>query len=139
MVVDFARPASWFPAAAASPTLAIVPSTLPDGRRGTRPARGPGGVRRLSCRPPRTTTGFLLTANPRYWAGKPAIDRIRQVTSLDGGSVDAFQAGDVDFVNISPDDASWIRYDRTLGPQLRRADDLAVDYFGFDTTRAALR
>ena len=50
--------------------------------------------------------------------------------------MDAFQAGDVDFVNISPDDASWIRYDRTLGPQLRRADDLSVDYFGFDTTRA---
>ena len=29
VVVDFDRPASWFPAAAASPTLAIVPASLP--------------------------------------------------------------------------------------------------------------
>ena len=79
--------------------------------------------------------GFLLTANPRYWAGPPALDRIAQVTDLAGSPVDAFASGDVDYVSISPDDASWIRYDRSLGPQLRRSDDLSVEYFGFDTTR----
>jgi oligopeptide transport system substrate-binding protein len=135
VVVDFARPASWFPAAAASPTLAIVPSTLPDGAAG--PILPEGLVVSGAYLPSaQDDSGFLLTANPHYWAGTPAIERIQQVTSLDAGSVDAFQAGDVDFVNISSDDASWIRYDLTLGPQLRRADDLSVDYFGFDTTRA---
>ncbi len=135
VVVDFDRPASWFPSAAASPTLAIVPSSVPDSAAG--PVLPEGLVVSGAYLPSaQDDNGFLLTSNPHYWAGPPAIERIRQVTSLDGGSVDAFQAGDVDFVNIGPDDASWIRYDRTLGPQLRRADDLAVDYFGFDTTRA---
>ena len=135
VVVDFSRAASWFPAAAASPTLAIVPRTLPDAAAG---AALPEGLVVSGAYVPsaQDDKGFLLTANPRYWAGTPAIEHIQQVTSLDGGSVDAFQAGDVDYVNISPDDASWIQYDRTLGPQLRRADAMAVDYFGFDTTRA---
>ncbi len=135
VVVDFTRPASWFPAAAASPTLAIVPPTLPDAAGG--PVLPDGLVVSGAYVPSaQDDKGFLLTANPHYWAGTPAIGQIQQVTSLDGGSVDAFQAGDVDFVNISSDDASWIQYDSTLGPQLRRADDMAVDYFGFDTTRA---
>ena len=135
VVVDFARPASWFPAAAASPTLAIVPSTVPDS------AAGPDLPSELVVSgaylpSSQDDSGFLLTANPHYWAGMPAIGTIWQVTHLDSGSVDAFQSGDVDFVGIGPDDASWIRYDRELGPQLRGVADLSVDYFGFDTTRA---
>jgi ABC-type transport system substrate-binding protein len=134
VVVDFVRPASWFPAAAASPTLAIVPASLPAS------ASGPilpddlvvSGAYVPSAQ---DADGFLLTANEHYWAGRPPIGRIHQATSLDGSPVDAFQAGDVDYVDITPDDASWIRYDRTLGPQLRSSDDLSVEYFGFDTTR----
>ncbi len=134
VVVDFVRPASWFPAAAAAPTLAVVPSSLPAAASG--PVLPDDLVVSGAYIPSdQDEDGFLLTANPRYWAGTPAIERIRQVTSLDDGSVDAFQAGDVDYVNISSDDASWIRYDRTLGPQLRRSDDLSVEYYGFDATR----
>ncbi|MCY7418541.1 MAG: peptide ABC transporter substrate-binding protein [Chloroflexi bacterium] len=134
VVVDLVRPASWFPAAAAAPTMAIVPASLPAAASG--PLLPDDLVVSGAYIPSdQSEDGFLLTANPRYWAGTPAIERIRQVTSLDGGSVDAFQAGDVDYVNISSDDASWIRYDRTLGPQLRRSDDLSVEYYGFDATR----
>ena len=134
VIVDFVRPASWFPAAAASPTLAIVPGSLPDAASG---ALLPEGLVVSGAYLPsaQDEDGFLLTANPRYWAGPPALGRIAQVTDVPGSPVDAFQSGDVDYVNIGPDDASWIRYDRTLGPQLRRSDDLSVEYFGFDTTR----
>ncbi len=134
VVVDFVRPASWFPAAAASPTLAIVPASLPAAASG--PVLPEGLVVSGAYVPSaQDADGFLLTANPHYWAGTPPIGRIHQTTSLDGGSVDAFQAGDVDYIGISGDDASWIGYDRTLGPQLRRSDDLSVEYFGFDTTK----
>ncbi len=134
VVIDFVRPASWFPAAAASPTLAIVPASLPAAASG--PMLPEGLVVSGAYVPSaQDANGFLLTANPHYWAGTPALGHIQQTTSLDGGSVDAFQAGDVDYIGISGDDASWISYDRTLGPQLRRSDDLSVEYFGFDTTK----
>jgi oligopeptide transport system substrate-binding protein len=47
-----------------------------------------------------------------------------------------FQSGDADYVTIGSADAAWLAYDRLLGPQLRRNDDLSVSYYGFDTTRA---
>ncbi len=134
VVVDFVRPAAWFPAAAASPTLAVVPSSMPAAAAG--PVLPDDLVVSGAYLPSaQDANGFLLTANPRYWAGEPALGRIAQVTDIDGSPVDAFASGDVDYVSISPDDASWIRYDRSLGPQLRRSDDLSVEYFGFDTTK----
>lgn len=135
VVVDFARPASWFPAAAASPTLAIVPRTLPAAAAG---ATLPDGLVVSGAYLPsdQGPNGFTLTANPRYWAGAAPLTTIRQVTSLDAGAVDTFQAGDIDYVEIGGDDASWIAYDRTLGPQLRSYVDPSVEYLGFDTTRA---
>ncbi len=134
VVVDFIRPAAWFPAAAASPTLAIVPVSMPAAAVG--PVLPEDLVVSGAYVPSsQDSTGFLLTANPRYWAGVPPIGRIRQTTSLDGSEVQAFQDGSVDYVGIKPDDASWIRYDRTLGPQLRRSDGMSVEYLGFDTSR----
>jgi oligopeptide transport system substrate-binding protein len=49
--------------------------------------------------------------------------------------VDEFQSGAVDYTSIFRDDARWIRYDRDLGPQLRRTTSLSVSYYGFDTTK----
>jgi oligopeptide transport system substrate-binding protein len=59
------------------------------------------------------------------------------VTDLGGQSpVDVFSAGTLDWTLVDPDDAAWIAYDRTLGPQLRSSADLAVTYYGFDTRQA---
>ncbi len=134
VVVEFSRPASWFPAAAASPTLAIVPGDLPAGAAGPLLPDGlvvSGGYVPTAQDP----TGIRLVANDHYWAGRPAIGVIQQLTDLQTGPVDAFGAGDIDYVPIGSADASWIAYDPVLGPQLRRSDALAVQYYGFDTTR----
>ena len=136
LTVDFERPASYFPAVAAVPSLAVVPETideLADGpdRRLDFVASGPyvpldqelGEVR--------------LTANAAYWAGPPPIERITVVTD-DGGrsNVDIFEDEAVDWTPISPSDASWVRYDRRLGPQLRHTEEMSVDFLGFDTAAA---
>ena len=69
---------------------------------------------------------MALEANPRYWAGAPAIRTITLVTGLGGGSpVDRFEAGDIDYVSLDGADARWIAYDATLGPRLlRRPSDV---------------
>ncbi|MBX3029251.1 MAG: hypothetical protein KF809_03760 [Chloroflexi bacterium] len=135
VVVEFSRPAAWFPAAAASPTLAIVPSDLPADAAGPFLPSGlavSGGYVPVS----QDAQGIRLEANEHYWAGRPAIGVIQHLTGLDTGPVDTFSAGDIDYVPIGSADASWIAYDPILGPQLRRSDALAVQYYGFDTTRA---
>ena len=47
-------------------------------------------------------------------------------------TVAAFEAGTVDYTGIDDSDASWLRYDPTLGPQLRSVPSLSVTYYGFD-------
>jgi oligopeptide transport system substrate-binding protein len=84
-----------------------------------------------------TDDAWVLTANPDYWAGEPAIHTVRMLTTLNGASpVDAFVAGDVDVAPVSFTDAGWIAYDRQLGPSLRSDPSLSVTYYGFDTRRA---
>ena len=134
--VRLTRPAGDFPAIAASPSLAVVPPGV--GRDPNALDAGPGFVASggyvLAARTP---TELQLTANSHYWGGPPAISQVTLVTDLGGQSpVDLFDAGTLDWTPVSPDDASWITYDRTLGPQLRSSADLAVTYYGFDTRRA---
>jgi oligopeptide transport system substrate-binding protein len=77
-----------------------------------------------------------LAGNPEYWAGEPPLRSITVLDDLGGRSpVEAFQDEVVDWTRIGPSDAPWLRYEWSLGPQLRRADDLAVDFLGFDTAR----
>ncbi|MFO7533693.1 MAG: ABC transporter substrate-binding protein [Candidatus Limnocylindrales bacterium] len=134
LTVEFERPASFFTAVAAVPTLAVVPPGIETSSRGPQ-----GGVEIVASGPyvpvEQASGRIRLQANDRYWAGPPAIDRITIVTD-DGGrsSVDVFEDGAVDWTDISPADASWIRYDRRLGPQLRHIEEMAVQYLGFDTT-----
>ena len=135
VTVTFRRPASWFVSAAASPTLAVVPSDLPAAAAGK---ALPGNLVVSGAYLPsdQTATTVHLAGNPHYWAGARPIGSIQVVTDLGGRSpVDAFQAGDVDYVPIGPADAAWIRYDQDLGPQLRRFASLSVEYYGFDTSR----
>lgn len=133
--VDLVRPAAYFPAVAAVPSLAVVPEVIDELARGPRPDVA------FAASGPYVATGgepgeLWLTANEAYWAGVPPVARVTVVTDIGGRSeVEVFEDEAVDWVRISPLDASWIRYDETLGPQLRRADEMVVDLLGFDTTR----
>jgi oligopeptide transport system substrate-binding protein len=134
--VEFDRPAAYFPSIAAVPTLAVVPASL--GRRAGGPTLpldlvSSGAYIAVG----QTPTDLRLAANADYWAGTVPIDRVTVVTDTGGrSSVDIFEDEAVDWTRISSSDASWIRYDRLLGPQLRKTDELVVDFLGFDTARA---
>jgi oligopeptide transport system substrate-binding protein len=134
--VQLTRPAGDFPAIAASPSLAVVPPGVVRGGAGLGAGAGfvASGAYVLSGQ---TSTELQLTANDHYWAGAPSLTRVTLVTDLGGKSpVDVFGAGTLDWTPVGPEDASWIGFDRTLGPQLRSSGDLAVTYYGFDTRRA---
>jgi oligopeptide transport system substrate-binding protein len=136
LTVDLARPATDFVNIVAGPSFGVVPPGVDDDPA---PALRPGkdfvssGGYVLSG----TTDGGLeLTANDRYWAGRPAVSTIELVGDLGGRStVDAFVAGDLDYAPVFGIDATWLAYDEELGPQLREVGSLAVQYFGFDATR----
>ena len=130
IVVTFDNPATDFPALVSGPAFGIVPASISD------PATlAPGtfvgsGAYVLSAR---TATELTLKANPKYWAGLAPITTVHLLTTLGGNSpVEAFEAGTVDYTGIDDSDASWLRYDATLGPQLRSVPSLSVTYYGFD-------
>jgi oligopeptide transport system substrate-binding protein len=134
VTVELERAAADFPAIAASPTLAVVPTTIGDA--GALTARrefvASGGYRLVD----EGASDMTLEANERYWAGTPAIRTITLVTGLDGASpVEMFEDGAVDYVGIGSADASWIAYDRTLGPRLLTVPAMSTDFYGFDTTK----
>lgn len=135
VVVDLVRPGSDFPSIVASPSFGIVPPAVWRDH-GQVPAlhQVVSGAYSISAA---TAAELTLTANPRYWAGTPAITTVHLVLDIGGkSSIAAFEDGDVDDIPIASNDASWIAYDATLGPQLRRVPSLAVTYLGFDTSRA---
>ena len=131
--VDLARPATYFIAVTASPSLGVVP---------------PSQTGRLNESPPTVVSGAYvpdvrgaglihLTGNPNYWAGLPALDEIDLVTDLGGrNGTDMFSSGELDYVGVGSIDEPWVRYDDQLGPQLRSADGLTINYYGFTTTIA---
>jgi oligopeptide transport system substrate-binding protein len=134
LTVNLVRPAADFPSVVSSPTFGIVPAAVVSDPSAVQPGRfvGSGGY----ILGARTKTELTLTANARYWAGPPAIATVHLVTDIGGQSpVSVFEAGDLDYAPIGGFDASWIRYDRTLGPQLRSVPTLSVQYLGFDTSR----
>ena len=134
VTVDMERAAADFPAIVASPTFAVVPASIDaaDALTASRDFVGSGGYRLVD----EGATDMTLQANPRYWAGPPAIGTITVTTTLQGASpVDRFQAGDLDYVSIDSADARWIAYDRSLGPRLLAVPAMSTDYYGFDTTK----
>ena len=131
VVVDLVRPDEDFPTIVAGSTFGIVPPGI-DAPSGLRPGDGfvaSGGYRPIST----GATSLVLSANPTYWAGPPALPTLTLVTELGGKSpVEVFQGGDLDYAPVSVSDATWIAYDETLGPQLRSTPSLSTDYYGFD-------
>jgi ABC-type oligopeptide transport system substrate-binding subunit len=140
VTVDLATPSLDFPVIVSSASFAIVPSDI-DSRpsvlaAGTFVGSGAYVLSSLSA------TGMTLSANPHYWAGAPAIGTVNLVTSL--GDVDPiaeFEAGKIDYYPLvypfgSGADATWMQYDRALGPSLRVEASPSVEYYGFNTTKA---
>ncbi len=134
VIVDLDRPGADFPSIVASPTFAVIPATTCSGATAVLGQCGisSGGYSVSAA----GATELTLTANPHYWAGTPAIRTIHVLTSLGGRSpVDVFSDGDVDYVPIASNDATWIKFDATLGPDLREVPSLSLTYLGFDTSR----
>ncbi len=134
VTVDLVRPASDFVEVVASPTFGVVPPG-PKAAADFKPGPdfvGSGGYLPTAVSP----TGMTLTANPAYWAGKPAIDTIQLVSDLGGRSaVEVFENDELDYTSIFDSDASWIAYDPSLGPQLRQVPALSTQFYGFDTRK----
>lgn len=134
VVVDLERGGGDLPAIVSGAPFAIVPASVGDGEiiPDDTVLVGSGGytLERIDI------DRWVLKANPRYWAGKPAIETVNMLTTLEGQSpVDAFVAGDADVVPIGYSDAGWIAYDKVLGPSLRTDPSLSVTYYGFETRR----
>ncbi|MDQ2965820.1 MAG: peptide ABC transporter substrate-binding protein [Chloroflexota bacterium] len=130
--VRLVRPAADFVAIVAGPTFAIVPPGFVGGPIDPTSFVGSGAYVVSAATP----TGLTLTANGHYWAGTLAIRTVQLVGDIGGRDpVDAFEAGDLDYTGIFSSDAAWIRFDPTLGPQLREVPSLSLEYLGFDTSR----
>lgn len=135
VVVDMERGGGDLPAIVSGSPFAIVPPSVGEEVITPDPGSlvGSGGYTLERLDP----DVFELKANPNYWAGKPAIETVRVLTTIGGQSpVDAFAAGDLDVTPIGFLDAGWIAYDKVLGPSLRTDPSLSVTYYGFDTLQA---
>jgi ABC-type transport system substrate-binding protein len=134
VTVNLTRPAADFVTVVAGSSFGVVPPGFGDDPALEQPGSfvASGGYT-IEAADGGTTT---LAANPRYWAGEPAIDEVVLVHDLGGRSpVQVYEEGEIDYAPIGDFDASWIAYDATLGPQLREVPSLSVQYYGFDTTR----
>jgi ABC-type transport system substrate-binding protein len=130
VVVTFDNPATDFPSLISGPTFAVVPPAIDDPATLTPGSFVGSGAYVLSAQ---TDAELTFTGNPDYWAGAPPIRTVHLLTTINGQSpVEAFGAGTLDYTGIDPSDASWLRYDPTLGPQLRTVPSLSVTYYGFD-------
>lgn len=134
LVVKLQHPAGYFTAITATPSTFVVPrSATPSGDWQTASnfvGSGPYTINGLNG------TTLVLTANPDYVGAEPPISEIDWITTVDGDPVTAYSNQTLDLTQIAGSDATWIAYDRDLGPALHTAAALSVQYLGFDTTRA---
>lgn len=131
LVVTLRHPASYFVDITATPSTFVVPADARPGDGWQSPddfvGSGPYIVDGLDG------ADLVLRANANYVAGPPPIGEIRWVASVDADGATAFDADEVDLVNVPGWDATWIAYDRDLGPHLHAAEPLTISFFGFDT------
>jgi ABC-type oligopeptide transport system substrate-binding subunit len=135
VLVDLARPASYFVSVTSSPSLAVVPPSMFDAFHGATMPANPvvsGAYRPTSL----TDSALRLEANANYWAGAPALGAVEVVLDTNGQDpIDLFEAGQLDYTPLTSFEAAWARFDRGLGPQLRQTADLDIQFYGFDTRR----
>ncbi len=134
--VTLTSPEADFPAIVSGPTLAVVP-------RGHRhePERARTGhlrrQRRLRTERPHSRPRRRSRPTPTTGLASPPSPRSICSSELPSGqsAVTAFQAGSLDYTPVSAGDATWIAYDKTLGPSLRIEPSPSVEYYGFNTTK----
>jgi peptide/nickel transport system substrate-binding protein len=82
---------------------------------------------------------IVLTANDKYWAGRPRIDRAVFQFIPDGKTiVDALLKGEVDFAPVLPDPSVFERVRESPRLKLVQIPALNVFYLGFYTERPPL-
>jgi ABC-type oligopeptide transport system substrate-binding subunit len=137
VVVELDRGGGGLPAIVSGSPFAIVPPATTDGEISMTTSNlvGSGGYTWGGL----DGDAIVLKANQHYWAGKPAIDTVRMLTTL-GGSVpvDAFAAGDVDVTGLEQYNVPWVSFDKTLGSSLRSDPNLSVTYYGFNAKPGSL-
>jgi len=133
VVIDLARPASYFVSVTSSPSLAVVPHSMFSRFSGPTPPANAvvsGAYKPTSM----TESALSLQGNANYWAGAPRLETVEVVTDTAGQApIDLFEAGQLDYTPASQYDAAWARFDPVLGPELRQTPDLDVQFYGFDT------
>jgi oligopeptide transport system substrate-binding protein len=132
LVVHLRHAAGYFTAITATPTTFVVPRTATSGDWQS--------VNRFVGSGPYTAsamngTTLVLKANPDYAGPRPPIDEVDWLTDVGSDAVTAYSQRQLDLVQVAPTDATWIAYDKELGPGLHQAASLSVRYLGFDTTR----
>ncbi len=129
VVVNLRRPATYFVSVTASPSLAVYPRS-----EFSRSPQVPVVVSGAYVPSVALGGAIHLSGNSNYWDGPPPLAEVDLVTDLgDEDPLSAFQSGTIDLTGVSSNDASWIQYDQTLGPDLRHSTDFTVSYYGFDT------
>ena len=136
LVVRLRHPAGYFPAITATPATFVVPRTAPLNPNNTwqTPSSFVGSGPYVAAGMQGTT--LVLKANPHYVGAAPPISEVDWVTTVSSDPVTAYSNGELDLTQVAPTDATWLAYDRTLGPALHQAAPLSVQFLGFDTTRA---
>jgi ABC-type oligopeptide transport system substrate-binding subunit len=130
--VQLERPGADFPAIVSSPLFGVVRRVVwhdhqdffgPD-------APGSGAYTVASA----SDTEIVLEANNLYWAGPPAIETVHLLLDIGGKNpISEFEAGNLDYTEVSLIDAPWLPYDRSFGAQLRATPSLSLTYLGFNT------
>ena len=133
VTVDLNRPAADFVTVVASPTFSIVPPGIDDDP----PSRSPARSCRAAATPSRPPTGDDDPRRQPTLLGRRTADQGGPARPGHRGRspIEDYEAGRLDYLPLGDFDASWIAYDRDLGPDLREVPALAVQYYGFDTTR----
>ena len=133
LVVHLRHPAGYFTSITATPSTFVVPRTATASGSWQTVNNFIGSGPYVASAKNGTT--LVLKANAKYAGTAPPIGEVDWVTDITGDAVTAYADGDLDLVQIGGSDATWIAYDKDLGPALHRAAALSVEYLGFDTTR----
>ena len=82
---------------------------------------------------------IVLSANDKYWAGRPKIDRVVfRFIPESKATVEALVKGDVDFVPVLGDPIYYDRIRQSSGVKLLSVPGLNIFYLGFYTERPPL-